>query len=176
MESTATRPASLPLLSNSTVLSTQPPPRLTVHHSSRRIKGLTLPGASLAFPALIPVGNPWGFLAGAGAKGPMFLEDSASGCLLHVQVTPRAARTGLGPLHAGRLKVAVQAPPTDGRANDAVCRYVAEVAGVPPSRVELLRGASSRQKTLRLEGVTAAELSDALRAHGWTDPNEGAAR
>lgn len=52
----------------------------------------------------------------------------------------------------------VTAPPVDGRANDALCRLVARAAGVPPTRVSVVRGERSRTKRLRVEGVEEAAL------------------
>ena len=64
---------------------------------------------------------------------------------------------------AGALVVRVTAPPAEGRANDAVVRLVARAAGVAPSRVALIRGATGRDKLLRLEGVSAAQAGRRLR-------------
>ena len=58
--------------------------------------------------------------------------------------------------------VRLQAPPVEGAANDALSRYLGQVLGVPPSSVQLLRGASSRDKLVRIEGVTAAEVVSRL--------------
>jgi uncharacterized protein len=60
--------------------------------------------------------------------------------------------------------VRVTAPPVDGRANDALRRLIARRAGVAPSRVTLVRGEKSREKTLRVEGVDAATLRERLLA------------
>jgi uncharacterized protein YggU (UPF0235/DUF167 family) len=53
----------------------------------------------------------------------------------------------------GALVVRVTAPPVDGRANDALCTLIAKRLGIPPSRVRLARGHTSRDKFLRIEGV-----------------------
>jgi uncharacterized protein YggU (UPF0235/DUF167 family) len=58
--------------------------------------------------------------------------------------------------------VRVSAPPVDGRANAALCALVAERAGVPPSRVSVVRGLASRDKVVRVEGVEPAALRSAL--------------
>jgi uncharacterized protein YggU (UPF0235/DUF167 family) len=60
--------------------------------------------------------------------------------------------------------VRVTAPPVDGRANDALCRLIARRAGIAPSRVTLVRGEKSRDKTLSVEGVDAATLRERLLA------------
>ena len=69
---------------------------------------------------------------------------------LAVRVTPGARSEGIV-VEAGRLLVKVRAKPQDGAANDAVIALVAQALGIPPSRCRLLRGATSREKLLRVE-------------------------
>ncbi len=78
---------------------------------------------------------------------------------LSVRVTPRASRDVVeGVDEAGELRVRVTAAPADGAANKAVVRLVAKAAGVPRSTVEIVAGATSRHKRLRLEGASTAAL------------------
>jgi hypothetical protein len=58
--------------------------------------------------------------------------------------------------------IRVTAPPVDGKANAALCAFVAQRAGVPPSRVSIVRGTTSRDKVVRVEGVEPAALRAAL--------------
>lgn len=60
------------------------------------------------------------------------------------------------------LVVRVTAPPVEGKANDALCALIARRAGVGRTRVEIVRGSSSRDKVIRVEGVTTAQLKRAL--------------
>lgn len=69
---------------------------------------------------------------------------------LAVRVQPGARRSGVAGLHAGALKLAVTAQPEDGRANVAAIELLAELFGLRPSSVTLLRGHSSRSKVFRL--------------------------
>ena len=75
-----------------------------------------------------------------------------------VLVQPRASRGKLGPVHDNRLKIAVTSPPVDGEANAAVIELVAKSLGVARGAVEVIAGASSRRKTLRVTGVTRAAI------------------
>jgi len=77
-------------------------------------------------------------------------------------VQPRARRTEVVGERGDRIVVRVTAPPVDGRANDALCALVADRAGVPGGRVSVVRGHSSRDKTVRVEGVDAEALRRAL--------------
>ena len=83
---------------------------------------------------------------------------------IRVRLQPRAKRTELAGQRDGALLVRVTAPPVDGRANDALCRLIAKSAGVAPSRVAIVRGATVREKVVRVEGVAERELRRALGA------------
>jgi uncharacterized protein YggU (UPF0235/DUF167 family) len=63
---------------------------------------------------------------------------------------------------AGAVVIRVTAPPVDGKANAALCAFVARRAGVPASRVSVVRGITSRDKVVRVEGVEQAELRSVL--------------
>jgi uncharacterized protein len=63
---------------------------------------------------------------------------------------------------AGAIVIRVTAPPVDGKANAALCAFVADRAGVPPSRVSVVRGMTSRDKVVRVAGADAADVRAAL--------------
>ena len=69
---------------------------------------------------------------------------------LHVHVQPGAKNTELVGLHGERLKVRLKAPPVDGKANKELVKWAAAFFGVSKSRITLIRGLSSRQKTLQI--------------------------
>jgi len=73
-----------------------------------------------------------------------------------VHVQPRSARPSVGGLHGDALRVRVAEPPSDGRANQAVSRALAEALDVPARCVELASGARGRRKWLRIQGDPAA--------------------
>lgn len=75
---------------------------------------------------------------------------------IDILVQPRASREKIGPMHDGRLKVAVTAPPVDGEANAAVVEVLAKALGVSRRQVEVIAGMSSRRKTVRIDGADAA--------------------
>src|SRR5579871_5157864 len=87
-----------------------------------------------------------------------WLRPHARGCTLAVRVQPGAKKSAvLGILGEGEdasLKIAVQAPPIEGRANEALIAFVATRLDLPRNAVELLRGQSSRSKTLLICGLT----------------------
>jgi uncharacterized protein len=79
-----------------------------------------------------------------------------------VRLQPRARRAEVVGTRAGAIVIRVTAPPVDGKANAALCAFVAERAGVARSRVEVVRGMTSRDKIVRVEGVDVAALRAAL--------------
>ncbi|HMJ03046.1 MAG TPA: DUF167 domain-containing protein [Conexibacter sp.] len=72
---------------------------------------------------------------------------------LHVRVIPRARRDEVAGERDGRVLVRVTAPPVDGKANAAVCALLADLAGVAKGAVSVVRGETSRDKVVRIEGV-----------------------
>ena len=79
---------------------------------------------------------------------------------LDILVQPRASRAKIGPMHDGRLKIAVTAPPVDGEANAAVVELIAHRLGIARGDVEVIAGASSRRKTLRIANATAEQIAE----------------
>ena len=80
--------------------------------------------------------------------------------ILQVRVQPRARRDEIAGLHGGRLRVRITAPPTDGRANEQLIRFLADRFQVPRARVELLSGSATRDKRLRI--AAPARLPEGL--------------
>jgi len=93
----------------------------------------------------------------------MNLREHGGAVTFDVLVQPRASRAKGGPLHDGRLKVAVTSPPVDGEANAAVVELIAKTLGVAKSAVRVVAGASSRRKTLEVAGVTRATVEELAR-------------
>jgi uncharacterized protein len=76
---------------------------------------------------------------------------------LAVRVQARARRDEIAGERGGRMLVRVTAPPVEGRANAAVCRLLAKRLGLAPGRVAVVRGASSRDKLVEIDGIEADE-------------------
>ena len=78
-------------------------------------------------------------------------------CTLAIKAIPNAPRNAIAGWLGEALKVKVHAPPVEGKANEALCDFLAETLGVPRRAVTVLRGDTSRQKVVRIEGLTLAE-------------------
>ncbi|MBK7539635.1 MAG: DUF167 domain-containing protein [Myxococcales bacterium] len=93
---------------------------------------------------------------------PPWLRHSGADVTLDVLVAPRASRPKVGPVHGDRLKVAVTSPPVDGEANAAVLELLADRLDLSRSALEVSAGASSRRKTIRIRGLSAAQVQERL--------------
>lgn len=91
----------------------------------------------------------------------------ADAATLRVRVQPRASREAiLGWSGEPALRLAVTAPPVEGEANQAVRRLLARALGVAPSSVSVVGGERSRDKLIRIEGLTDADLRARLAERG----------
>ena len=90
------------------------------------------------------------------------MKPHPDGVLLAVKVQPRASKNEIaGPLGA-ELRVKVTAPPVDAAANEALVRLLAETLDCPRNRVEMVRGHTSRHKTIKLHGLAAESVAAKL--------------
>jgi uncharacterized protein (TIGR00251 family) len=82
--------------------------------------------------------------------------------LLAIKVVPGARRTRIAGVLGDRLKITVAAPPEKGRANEAICVFLAERCGVPARDVIVERGHANPLKSVRIRGANAAAVRNAL--------------
>ena len=83
---------------------------------------------------------------------------SAPHCTLAIKAIPNAPRSEVVGWLGDALKVKVHAPPVEGRANEVLCEFLADTLGLPRRAVTVLRGDTSRQKIVRIAGLTAADV------------------
>lgn len=94
------------------------------------------------------------------------IRETAQGCTLAIRVQPGAKKTAIVGIYGegsnAALKIAVHAPPIDGRANEALVAFLAMTFAIPKSAIDLLAGASSRSKIVLLRGVSMAAAAAVL--------------
>ena len=78
-------------------------------------------------------------------------RDEPGAIVLTLHVQPGAKRTEVAGVHSNALKIRLAAPPVEGKANAELMRFLADAFGVPRARGTLVRGETSRQKTVRIE-------------------------
>ena len=95
---------------------------------------------------------------------PAWLKPQPDGVLLAVKLQPRASKNEIGVALGEELRIKVTAPPVDAAANEALVRLLAETLAWPRSKVELVRGHTSRHKTIKLHGLSVAVAVEKLTA------------
>jgi len=83
------------------------------------------------------------------------LKETEGGVSFAVRVQPRASRTAITGELGDALKIAVAAPPVEGKANQALIRFLAELFGVASSSIEIVSGGLGRNKVVRISGAQA---------------------
>jgi uncharacterized protein len=91
------------------------------------------------------------------------IRDTPSGATFQVKVHPRARKNAITGVVGEALKLALTAPPVEGRANEACIAYLAEFLNVARSSVTIAAGESSRQKLIRVAGLSATQVEVKLR-------------
>ena len=92
-----------------------------------------------------------------------FLKETAGGTLLSVKLQPRASKNEICAPLGDELKIKVTAPPVDAAANQALVELLAEKLSCSRGKVELLRGQTSRHKTVMLHGFAPVEILPLLK-------------
>jgi uncharacterized protein (TIGR00251 family) len=87
-----------------------------------------------------------------------YLTDGRGGVLLDLYVVPRSSRTECAGLHGERLRIRLQAPPAEGKANRALLRLLAETLSVPASSLRIVSGQTGRRKRVLVEGLDAGTV------------------
>ena len=90
------------------------------------------------------------------------VRDTSAGATFQVKVQPRAKKNAIIGEIGDALKLALTAPPVEGRANQACIALVAELLNLPRSSVTIAAGQSSRKKIIHVAGMSAAEVQQRL--------------
>ncbi len=93
------------------------------------------------------------------------LQESARGVTFAVKVHPRARKNAITGIVGDALKLALTAPPIEGRANQAAIEFFAELFEIPRSSVTIASGETSRNKVVRIAGLTKTAVAARLTAH-----------
>jgi uncharacterized protein (TIGR00251 family) len=94
------------------------------------------------------------------------MKESGGSVSFAVKVQPRAKRNAITGALGDALKLSLTAPPLEGRANHAVIEFFADLFEIPRSQVTITSGETSRNKLIRLTGVSAQQVREKLAAAG----------
>ncbi len=87
-----------------------------------------------------------------------WMNETPDGLALRIKAVPRAAKNEIQGLHDGALKIRLTTPPVDGKANQALMKFLSKTLNIPKAQIELAQGETSRLKTLRINGISKNEL------------------
>ncbi len=90
------------------------------------------------------------------------IRDTPHGATFAIRVQPRASRNGIAGERGDALKLALTAPPVDGKANEACVEFLSKLLKVPRSSVTIAAGETSRNKVIRIAGLKAEEVRQRL--------------
>jgi len=88
----------------------------------------------------------------------MFINDHPDGLLIDVRVQPKSSKNAIVGVHGEALKIKLNAPPVDGKANKALVQLVAKTLHCPKSAVEIISGQASRNKRLLIRITKDADF------------------
>ena len=86
------------------------------------------------------------------------LQKVEGGVIFPVRVQPRASKDEIAGVMGGALKVRLRAPALEGRANNALCEYLAELLKTPKAAVRILSGHHSRSKRVEVRGASELQV------------------
>lgn len=94
--------------------------------------------------------------------GASFAPRTETAIIFKVYLQPRASQEGIDGLMGDAVKVRIAAPPVEGKANKALQRFLAKRLAIPPSQIEIIAGQRSRNKLLRITGVSREAAQEIL--------------
>ena len=93
-------------------------------------------------------------------------EGGERQAVIQLRIQPRASKNEIVMMENGGIKVRLTAPPVDGAANEALVKFLAAVFSVAKSNVEIVSGHTSREKIVRISGITQPDAERLLNSGG----------
>jgi uncharacterized protein (TIGR00251 family) len=92
-----------------------------------------------------------------------WIRETSKGLLLPVRAVPRASKNEIQGVHGDALKVRLQAPPVEGKANAALIRFLSEALDIPRAQLFIASGETGRNKAVLITGITRGDLINLLK-------------
>ena len=92
----------------------------------------------------------------------MFKESNGA-VTFAVKVIPRASKNQIVGIEGEAIKIRLNAPPVEGKANDALIEFLADVLNIARGQIEIVTGQTARRKIVRVRGRTAKQIEDTLQ-------------
>ena len=93
------------------------------------------------------------------------IREERGGIIFQVRVLPRSSKNLIAGVSEGMLKIKLTAPPVEGAGNEMLIKFLSEKLNIPKSKISIVRGQSSRSKTILAEGLSAAALEELTSGH-----------
>jgi uncharacterized protein (TIGR00251 family) len=90
------------------------------------------------------------------------IKSNKTGIQFTATIQPRASRNQIIGIHNHSLKIKLTSPPVDGAANQACIKFLAKAFGVSPSRLSIVKGETSRNKTIQIGGMDSRTFTNTL--------------
>jgi len=92
-----------------------------------------------------------------------WIRETSKGVLLPVRLVPRAAKNEIQGVHGDALKIRLQAPPVEGKANQALIRFLSDTLNIPRSQISIASGETGRNKAVLITGMSREALLSLLK-------------
>ena len=92
-----------------------------------------------------------------------WIRETSKGVLLPVRAVPRASKNEIQGVHGDALKVRLQAPPVEGKANQALIRFLSDALDIPRSQFSIASGETGRNKAVLITGLSKEDLVHRIR-------------
>ena len=83
----------------------------------------------------------------------LIVSENSDGCILKCWIQPRSSRNAVVGVHGNAIKIALTAPPVDGKANKELIKFLAKYFKLPKNSIQIIAGNSSRNKTIFMAGI-----------------------
>ncbi|MBC8206931.1 MAG: YggU family protein [Kiritimatiellales bacterium] len=91
-----------------------------------------------------------------------WMNEAPGGLDVRIKAVPRAAKNEIQGVHDGALKIRLTTPPVDGKANQALIKFLSKTLNISKAQIELAQGETSRHKTVRISGLTKQQLIERI--------------
>ncbi|MDD3276666.1 MAG: DUF167 domain-containing protein [Kiritimatiellales bacterium] len=95
-----------------------------------------------------------------------WIKETAKGVILPVRAVPRAAKNEIQGVHGDALKIRLQAPPVEGKANAALIRFLSDVLDISRAQLSIASGETGRNKSVLITGLSKTDLIKKLGLSG----------
>ena len=93
-------------------------------------------------------------------------SDSKMGSAITVRITPRSSKNEItGIMEDGTIKIRLTAPPVDGKANELLIKFLADILDTAPSKIEIIGGLSNRDKLVTIIDINTSQVQEKILSH-----------